>query len=230
MADHKWLGTRENICIYMHTWNLELPKCGISLYLVPQWILSLAEHRKPNDCICSTNHPLRFQPRSSALLQTFKDLRYVMVLIHTSKFTNFLLSGTRYDTYGGVSVVDEVLQIEEGGIRVWFEILQEEGWLQLLTLLSLQTVREDLHGHLLVMVQSPLGILQHHFNDATPGAMGGGGWTRPDLEDFISYSLSNSSPSRLTHSLSYSHCGVHWAPLLYLLFFIVQYKITAMMD
>ena len=61
--------------------------------------------------------------------------------------------------YSGVSVVDEVLQIEEGGVGVRFEVLQEEGRLQLLTLLSLQTVREDLHGHLLVVVQSPLGIL-----------------------------------------------------------------------
>ena len=134
-------------------------------------------------------------------------------------------------TYSGIPVIDEVLQIEEGGIRVWFEVLQEEGWLQLLTFLSLQTVREDLHGHLLVVVQSPLGILQHHLSDATPGVMGGGGWTWPDLEDFTSYSLSNPSPSHLTHFLSYSHCGVHLAPPFYLFFFIVYsiYKFTAMM-
>ena len=60
--------------------------------------------------------------------------------------------------------------MEKGGIGVRFEVLQEEGWLLLLTLLSFQTVREDLHGHLLVVVQSSLGILQHHFNDATTGA------------------------------------------------------------
>ena len=45
-------------------------------------------------------------------------------------------------TYSGVSVVDEVFQMEKGGIRARFEVLQEEGWLQLLTPLSLQTVRE----------------------------------------------------------------------------------------
>ena len=90
----------------------------------------------------------------------------MMVLIHTSNLQTLAIR----HTYSGISVIDEVLQIEEGGIRVWFEVLQEEGGLQLLTLLSLQTVREDLHGHLLVVVQSPLGILQHHLNDATPGA------------------------------------------------------------
>ena len=110
----------------------------------------------------------------------------MIILTHASKITKFF--AIRH-TYSGVAVVDKVFQIEKGGVGIRFEVLQEEGRLLLLTLLSLQTVHEDLHGHLLVMVQSQLGILQHHFNDATPGAMGEGGWTQPDLDDFISYSV-----------------------------------------
>ena len=66
------------------------------------------------------------------------------------------------------SIIHEVFQIHESGIRVWFEEVQQEMRFQLFTLLTLHSLGKYSGCHFLISVQSPLGILQYYLNITTP--------------------------------------------------------------